>query len=126
MRIFEKKLVLRVNLKGKRFRVSEDALLDTGAAFTVLPPEIADFLELEADRGHPRARLVTASGMIEASVRVLDELEVAGIRLKSIPVVIHEIPDPAPVKILLGMNFVEKVILEIDGKNSTFNIRDPL
>jgi hypothetical protein len=32
---------------------------------------------------------------------------------------------PAPVKILLGMNFIEKVNLEIDGKNNLFEIRDP-
>lgn len=125
MRISEGKLVVNVSLRGKRFRVSEDALLDTGAALTVVPPEIADFLELEVNRNLPRARLVTASGMIETSVKVLDELEIVGIKVENLPVVIHGIPDPAPIKILLGMNFVERVNLEVDGKNSVFNIRDP-
>jgi predicted aspartyl protease len=125
MRISDRKLVLKVSLRGKRFRVSEDAIIDTGASFSVIPPEIADFLELEVDRSFPRARLVTASGVIETSVKVLPELEVAGIKVENLRVVIHKIPDPAPVKILLGMNFIEKINLEIDGKNNSFEIRDP-
>jgi len=79
MRISQRKLVLRVYLKGKRFRVSEDAIIDTGASFSVIPPEIADYLELDVDKGFPRARLVTASGVIETSVKILPELHVAGL-----------------------------------------------
>jgi len=50
MEITERKLVSRAKLKGKRLHVLEDVLIDMGAAFTVLPPEIADFLELEVNR----------------------------------------------------------------------------
>ena len=125
MRISQRKLVLKVSLKGKRFRVSEDAFIDTGASFSVVPPEIADYLELEVDKGFPRARLVTASGVIETSVMIVPELHVAGFEVERLRVVIHKIPDPAPVKVLLGMNFIEKTNLEIDGKNGLFEIRDP-
>ena len=69
MEIKEGKLLLSIRLEGKRFRVLEDALIDTGAAFTVIPPVIADFLELEADTALPKARLVTASGLLEPPVR---------------------------------------------------------
>jgi predicted aspartyl protease len=125
MRISDRKLALIVRLKGKKLHVYEDSIVDTGASFSVIPPEIADFLELEVDRSFPKAKLVTASGVIETSVRVLPELEVAGVRVENLRVVIHKIPDPAPVKILLGMNFIERVILEIDGKSGSFEIRDP-
>jgi len=125
MRVSERKLVLKVSLRGEKSRVSEDAIIDTGASFSVIPPEIADFLELEVDSGFPRARLVTASGVIETSVKVLPEVKVAGIRVENLRVVIHKIPDPSPVKILLGMNFIEKINLEIDGKSNLFKIRDP-
>ena len=57
MRISHRKLVLKVDLKGKRFRVSEDAIIDTGASFSVIPPEIADYLELEVDKGFPRGSI---------------------------------------------------------------------
>jgi len=45
-------------------------LIDTGAAFTVIPPVIADFLELETNRAFPKAILVTASGLIEAPLKL--------------------------------------------------------
>lgn len=78
MKIVARKLISRVKLQGRRFTVFEDALMDTGAAFTVLPPETAEFLELKIDKDFPKAKLVTASGIIETPVRVLERLEVAG------------------------------------------------
>ncbi len=86
---------------------------------------IADFLELETDSAFPKAMLVTASGLIEAPVKILEKLEVAGIEIESLPVVVHKIPDPAPIKVLLGMNFIEKVKLRVDGKQDEFEIQDP-
>ncbi len=69
--------------------------------------------------------MVTASGIIETPVRVLDKLEVAGLEIMKLQVVVHKIPDPAPIKVLLGMNFVEKVKLVINGKNGKFTLEDP-
>jgi len=72
MEIVERKLVCRVKLQGDRYSVLEDALVDTGAAFTVVPPETADFLELETDKRLPKAKLVTASGIIKLEVAGLE------------------------------------------------------
>ena len=112
-------------LKGKRFKIFEDALIDTGAAFTVLPPEISDFLELETDKNLPKIKLITASGLIEAPMRILEEIRVGEVSVKRLQVAIHKIPDPAPIKILLGMNFLERVKLEINGKERRFSVEDP-
>lgn len=125
MEIREGRLLTRVGLEGKRFRVFEDALIDTGAAFTVIPPAISDFLELETNRAFPRAMLVTASGIIEAPVKTLEKMEVSGIGIERLRVVVHRIPDPSPIKVLLGMNFIEKITLIIDGKRKRFEIEDP-
>ena len=46
MEIVQGRLIVRVKLEGKKFNTFEDALIDTGAAFTVIPAEVADFLEL--------------------------------------------------------------------------------
>lgn len=126
MEIRERKLISRAKLEGRKLHVLEDVLIDTGAAFTVIPPEIADFLDLEVNRDYPRARLVTASGIIETPVKVLDRLEIADIRVEKLPVVIHKIPDPAPIKVLLGMNFIEKVRLTVNGKDGKFDLQDPV
>ncbi|MCP8309671.1 MAG: retroviral-like aspartic protease family protein [archaeon] len=126
MEIKEGRLLTRVRLEGKRFRVYEDALIDTGAAFTVIPPVISDFLELKTSKAFPKAVLVTASGLIEAPVKILEKLEAAGIEIEKLPVVVHKIPDPAPIKVLLGMNFIEKIKLVINGKGRKFDLEDPL
>jgi len=125
MDIVERKLITRVKLQGKKSSVHEDALIDTGAAFTVLPPETADFLELEIDKNLPKTRLVTASGIIETPVKTLPKLEVAGLQILGMQVVVHKIPDPAPIKVLLGMNFVESMKLFVDGKSRRFALEDP-
>ena len=125
MEIVERKLICQVKLQGKSHSVLEDALIDTGAAFTVLPPETADFLELETDKRFPRAKLVTASGIIETPVKTLATLKVGGLETTEVQVVVHKIPDPAPIKVLLGMNFVEKMKLVVDGKTSQFALEDP-
>jgi predicted aspartyl protease len=125
MKIVARKLISRVKLQGRRFTVFEDALMDTGAAFTVVPPETAEFLELKIDKDFPKAKLVTASGIIETPVRVLERLEVAGQEARELQVVIHKIPDPAPIKVLLGMNLIEKMKLIVDGKKNDFKLEDP-
>jgi clan AA aspartic protease (TIGR02281 family) len=125
MKILARKLLVKAKLTGKKFSVSEDAIIDTGAAFTVIPPETADFLELEPNKDYPKATLVTASGIIETPVKTLNRIEVVNIKVENLPVVIHKIPDPAPVKILLGMNFIDTVKLIVNGKNRIFNLEDP-
>ena len=125
MEIVQGRLIVRVKLEGKKFNTFEDALIDTGAAFTVIPAEVADFLELGVWKKRPKIELVTASGLIKPSVRILDRLEVGNIKIENLPVVIHEIPDPAPIKILLGMNFIERTNLLVNGKQKLFKIEDP-
>ena len=125
MEIVQGRLIVRAKLEGKKFSTFEDALIDTGAAFTVIPAEVADFLELGVWEKRPKVELVTASGLIKPSVRTLDRLEVGNVKIENLPVVIHEIPDPAPIKILLGMNFIERTNLLVNGKQKLFRIEDP-
>jgi predicted aspartyl protease len=123
--ILARKLISRVKLQGRRFTVFENTLVDTGASFTVLPPEMAEYLELRTDNGFPKAKLVTASGIVETPVKVLERLEVAGQEARELQVVIHKIPDPAPIRVLLGMKLIEKMRLIVDGKKNDFKLEDP-
>jgi clan AA aspartic protease (TIGR02281 family) len=125
MKIEDGKLTVKVELCGKDSSLATDALIDTGAAFTVIPRGIADFLKLEADRARPRARLITASGVIEAPRMILRKVKLDRLEVKDLPAVVHDLPAPAPIKVLLGMSFVNKIRLEIDGKGSEFFVGDP-
>ena len=49
----------------------------------------------------------------------------ADIEIERLPVVVHRIPDPAPIKVLLGMNFVQKMKLVVNGKGMMFDLEDP-
>jgi hypothetical protein len=69
--------------------------------------------------------LVTASGIVEKPVKVLERLDVAGQEARELQVVIHKIPDPAPIRVLLGMNLIEKMKLIVDGKKNEFKLEDP-
>ena len=68
---------------------------------------------------------MTASGIIETPVRILNKIEVAMSKLKTCPVGAQKITDTEPVKILLGMNFIESLKLTVNGKNGTFDLEDP-
>ena len=125
MRVENNKIVVKIKLIGEKFTTIENALIDTGATFTVIPPEIAEFLELKLYKRKPRIDLITASGLIEVPVKVIPKIIAENIEIDRLNVVIHKIPDPAPIKILLGMNFIEKIELLINGKKKGFDIKDP-
>jgi len=52
-------------------------------------------------------------------------MEAAGIAIEKLSAVVHRIPDPAPVKVPRGMNYIEKTTLTIDGKRKKIKIEDP-
>jgi len=58
-------------------------------------------------------------------VRVLERLEVGGREARELQVVIHKTRDPAPIKVLLAMNLIEKMKLIVDGKKNDFKLEDP-
>ncbi len=58
-------------------------------------------------------------------MKVLNALHVADLVIENLPVVVYRIPDPAPIKILLGMNLIERMKLHINGKDRTFTLGDP-
>jgi len=125
MKLQDSKLILKIELLGKKSSIVVDALIDTGAAYTLIPPRIADLLELELDKEEPYVMLSTASGVIGVTKKIINEIKVNEIVFKNIPAVIHELPEPTPVKILIGMNLLMKTKLTVDGKKKVFNLEDP-
>ncbi len=119
---FEKdELTVKVLLRGPKRETEETAVIDTGATFSVIPPSMANFLGLRKIFRR-QITLVTVSGVIKSHLAVLDVLLVAGKELHELEFAVHEIPDPAPIKVLLGMNFVKEVNLIIHGRKRSFHI----
>ena len=90
-------------------------LLDTGATFISISNAVAQRLGVRS-AGNGTVRLVTASGVIEAPLAVLDEVNVGGAIARLVPAVIHDIPGlPPNVAGLLGMSFLERFRVNIDS-----------
>jgi clan AA aspartic protease (TIGR02281 family) len=88
-------------------------ILDTGATFTSVSRQAADALGIRSRDGS--VRLITASGVIQAPLALLDEVDVGGAIAHHVPAVIHDLPNtPAPIVGLLGMSFLERFRVNLD------------
>jgi len=88
-------------------------ILDTGATFTSLSGLVANRLGISS-RGSS-VRLTTASGVIQAPLAVLDELDIGGAVARHVPAVIHDLPNVPPSVVgLLGLSFLERFRVNLD------------
>ena len=89
-------------------------VLDTGATFTSISSSVAQQLGLKT-QGTGTVRLLTASGVIQAPVVILDEVVVGGAVARLVPAVIHDLPGmPQNTIGLLGMSFLERFKVNLD------------
>lgn len=89
-------------------------ILDTGASYTSLSTAVATRLGISSS-GNATVRLATASGVIQAPLALLDEVDIGGAVARHVPVVIHDLPGvPSNVVGLLGMSFLERFRVNLD------------
>ena len=91
--------------------------LDTGADITVIPPSLVDDLQLI-----PKMPIVMTSydGIETERTAYFVDLEIAGHKLESIEVV------AAPRgNVLLGRDVLNHFLITLNGKDLTFEMRDP-
>jgi clan AA aspartic protease (TIGR02281 family) len=93
-------------------------ILDTGASYTSVSTTVANRLGISTSGGAV-VRLATASGVIQAPLAVLDEIDVGGAVARHVPVVVHDLPGmPSHVAGLLGMTFLERFRVNLDMGSS--------
>ena len=89
-------------------------ILDTGASYTSVSTAVANRLGISPSGG-ATVRLATASGVIQAPLAVLEEVDVGGAVARHVPVVVHDLPGmPSNVAGLLGMSFLERFRVNLD------------
>jgi clan AA aspartic protease (TIGR02281 family) len=88
-------------------------ILDTGATFTTISRLVADRLGVRG--GTSRISLSTASGLVQAPLVLLDEVDIGGAASRHIPAVIHDLPNAPPAVVgLLGLSFLERFRVSLD------------
>jgi clan AA aspartic protease (TIGR02281 family) len=89
-------------------------ILDTGASYTSVSTSVAKRLGISTS-GNATVRLITASGVIQAPLALLDEVDIGGAVSRLVPVVVHDLPGmPSNVVGLLGMSFLERFRVNLD------------
>ncbi|HYL82050.1 MAG TPA: aspartyl protease family protein [Candidatus Acidoferrum sp.] len=87
-------------------------ILDTGATYTTISRQTASSLGIT---GSGSVTLSTASGVVQAPLAVLDQVEVGGASALHVPVVLHDLPNAPPAIVgLLGLSFLERFRINLD------------
>ena len=80
--------------------------LDTGATFTMIPPEIATDIGYDPVLSKKRIEISTASGSIITPMLNVKSISCLGTKVSNVDVVCHNLPSQSPVEGLLGLNFL--------------------
>lgn len=81
--------------------------VDTGATYTMLPPDLLIDIGYDPTRSERRLELSTASGVIVVPVLRVRLLRCLGLAVKDVAIAAHHLPAESPVEGLLGLNVLE-------------------
>jgi predicted aspartyl protease len=98
---------LYVQIAGPKAKRTIKMALDTGATFTMIPPEkiIATGHKIPTVQ-EKMIKIFTASGTEYVPVVTISSLTCLGVTVRDIEVVCHDLPPESPVEGLLGLNFL--------------------
>lgn len=101
-------------LRGPAGHVILRLLLNTGAAFCMLRPDILLSAGYDLDTPRERMRIATVSKIEIVPVIRVQELTTLGQTRRSFAVLSHELPLSATIDGVLGLNFLRGHILTVD------------
>ena len=96
-------------------------LLDTGAKYTIITPELARRLSLNL-RGTRRVPVTTATQIEMAALTTVDRIDIHGLVLQDIEIAVMNLPAALGVEGLLGMSFLKRCRLVLDAPNRSLEI----
>jgi predicted aspartyl protease len=105
-------IIVDALVTGPRGTATGRFVLDTGAVFTTIVPEIADSIGYSARDGFKRTRVRTAIGSEEGYGLRVAELTVLGFTMPSFPLHVFDLGYD-DLDGLLGMNFLSEFNVEI-------------
>ena len=97
-------LLVYAEVTGPRGHTLLRLALDTGASYTMLPPEKLALVGLAPHAATRTIEIMTASGVEMAPLITVRALRFLGIVVPQLLVVAHALPPTSPVEGLLGLN----------------------
>jgi aspartyl protease family protein len=111
-------IVIFGTLSGKEgIRRRVKMVLDTGATYTMIPWYIAEELGYNPAASNEFVSMTTVSGTIEAPLITLDCVSILDMPVRSLQVIVHNLPESSHVDGLLGLNYLKHFKLTIDFNN---------
>jgi len=80
-------------------------LIDTGASYTVITPQMAESLGIKVTSDNPTVPVTTANGILNAPVVRLKNVTLGGMRVDNVDAVVTHLGDTPQISGLLGMSF---------------------
>lgn len=80
-------------------------LVDTGASYTVITPQMAEELGINIHKDTPTLPVTTANGTLNAPVVTLKNVSLGGMRVDNVEAVVTDLGDTPQLSGLLGMSF---------------------
>jgi clan AA aspartic protease (TIGR02281 family) len=115
----DSQLLVEAKLNG---HVSGLFLLDTGASYCVITPDLAKRLGVGMEEGQSPVALLTPGGKIEAPMTTLRSVEVARARAGDVSTVIYPAVD-APLSGILGLSFLKQFEFSVDARRRVLRLR---
>lgn len=86
-------------------RYMANFLVDTGASYTVITPQMAQQLGIKIPADHPTLPVTTANGTLNAPIITLRNVNLGGITVNGVEAVVTDLGDAPQLSGLLGMSF---------------------
>lgn len=100
-------LLVYAELQGPHGRTMLRLALDTGASYTMLPPEKLAMVGYTPHAATRTIEILTASGSEWTPLITITSLRFLGCEVKHLEVVSHTLPPTSPVEGLLGLNALQ-------------------
>ncbi|MBI4666878.1 MAG: clan AA aspartic protease [Nitrospinae bacterium] len=104
---------------------ARDAWIDTGSEYVVITEKLAHSLGYSGRKAEKRV-FHTPSGAVTAPVIILAKMSVGGATAHDVPAAILNFEGRGPVSAIVGMSFLSRFAVEINGKEGLITISLPL
>lgn len=89
-------------------------ILDTGASFTMIAPEILVRIGCDPAECQTKKPITTASGLEYVSFLKINTLQALGVECQELEVCSHSLPSTLPARGLLGLNFLRQCNIQLN------------